>query len=179
MSVNKTYQYYQSLPPWARGVAVVGMLGVVTIVGFKIYKGIKDRVDKNRLASAVKDTKKELDALTGQGQKATFPDSQYQAFANTLQNQFAGCDWSVGIMNVKLSDSGEVLKGICEKLNNNVDFLKLVYAYGVRTYDQCGTWPFAGDFTGDIYKAVNDELDNYEIRKINEVLAKKGITYKF
>ena len=75
------------------------------------------------------------------------------------------------------SYSGEYLYKIILQLKNNVDFLKLQTAFGVRTYDQCGI--FNGDFTGNLTQAVNDELTASEIAELNKQLTKKGIVYRF
>jgi hypothetical protein len=99
------------------------------------------------------------------------------AWADSIQKQFDGCDMSVGAGGAVLTSSGQVLNDICIKLQNDADFLKLVAAYGVRTYDQCGY--FTGDFTGSLYQAVTDELSTSEVDAINKVLVKHNVTYRF
>jgi hypothetical protein len=56
---------------------------------------------------------------------------------------------------------------------------KLVAVYGIRSYDQCGTWPFSGEFSGSLPSAVADELSEGEITTLNNYLKAQGITYRF
>jgi len=188
--MNQAYKYYKELPGLAKGVVVVGGLAVLTIVGFKAYKLISKTIDREKEKKAVDESKEELNDLENSGVRPSYQDSQYSGWADKIHNQFDGCDfdWSfvamgsvVGIatssvMNT-LSNSGKTVYAILSNMNNDADFLSLVKAYGVRTYDQCG-W-FMGDFTGNLYKAVNDELSANEIKEMNTLLAKKGISYKF
>ena len=43
MANDKLYNYYKDLPPWAKGVVVVGGLGMVYIIGSKIYAATKPK----------------------------------------------------------------------------------------------------------------------------------------
>jgi hypothetical protein len=179
--MSKTFQVYHELPAWAKGVVVIAGVGAVVYSGFLIRKGIKKAVDHGREQKAVKDAKADISELQSQGMKATFQDGVYTGWADKIEVAFSGCDWSVGqdIIGLTLTSSGKALIDVCMQMKNDVDFLKLVSAYGTRTYDQCGIWPFAGDFTGSLYQAVSDEVDQTEIDYINVQLAKKGITKKF
>lgn len=181
---NGAYNFYKELPAWAKGVVVVGVGVVAYIVGRKVYIGIKNAVKKGEEGKTVKETQDELKALLSSGMRKSYPDSQYRAWADQIENQFDGCDWKQNIFDMSdpllgwagmFSGSGQVVAGIFNKLKNNADFLALVNAYGVRTYDQCGIW--TGNVTGNLYKAINDELDKGEKDALNKKLAKNGITY--
>ena len=63
------------------------------------------------------------------------------------------------------------------QLKNDIDFLDLVVAWGVRTYDDCG-WGTGDVKDVDLFKAIEDELTDAERRDLNKILAKKSITYK-
>jgi hypothetical protein len=67
---------------------------------------------------------------------------------------------------------------IISKFKNDLDFLKLSTAWGVRTYDQCG-WGTGNVENATLSKAISDELNEGEISKINGALAKQGIKYRF
>ena len=43
MKTDNVYKYYKDLPPWAKGVVVVGSLGLAYIIGSKIYAGLKPK----------------------------------------------------------------------------------------------------------------------------------------
>jgi hypothetical protein len=178
---TKTFAVYHELPGWAKGVVVIAGVGAVVYTGFLIRKGIKKAVDHGREQKAVNDAKADLNELQGQGMKPSYQDGVYTGWADKIEVAFSGCDWSVGqdIVGLTLTSSGKSLLEVVKQMKNDVDFLKLVAAYGTRTYDQCGTWPFSGDFTGSLYQAVSDEIDQTEIDYINKQLAAKGITKKF
>ena len=181
---NTAIQFYNSLPPWAKGVVVVGgLLGTYAIVK-GILKRIKQDAELKKQRGAVEFQNQELQNVIGAGIKPTYPLSQYYAWADEIENQFDGCDFSPGNwlglpawVSGSFSYSGTTLANIVENLQNDADFLALNTAYDIRSYDQCG-W-FMGNVTGTLSKAVNDELSSGEITQINDYLESKGITYKF
>jgi hypothetical protein len=178
---KQTFQVYQELPPWAKGVVVIAACGAVVYTGFLIRNGIKKAIDHAREAKAVDAAKNDLSDLQSRGVNPSFGDSIFAGWADKIEVQFSGCDYSVGqnVLGMTLTVSGKTLLDVCKSLKNDADFLKLVTAYGVRTYDQCGTWPFSGSFTGSLYQAVSDELDAAEIAYINKQLASQGISQSF
>jgi hypothetical protein len=184
--IDRGYQYYKSLPPWGKAVVVIGgvaiaWFGVIT----PIRKGIQNAIAKSKSKKTITDTVNELKNNT---QAASFPDSQYKGWADQIAQQFDGCDYSsivqyfIPVFIESYSNSGKVLYGIINQLKNDKDFQKLVQAFGVRTYRDCGllgTW-FAGKVSNvSLYAAVNDELNSEEIKGINALLESKGITYRF
>ena len=179
------YNFYKDLPSWAKGVVVVGVGVVGYIVISKVYKGIKKAADKSKESKTTKDITQELRDLQSQGIRKSFTDSQYKAWADIIQQQFDGCDFKQNVFDMSdplfgwagtFSGSGKLVAGIFNQLKNNTDFAALVSAYGVRTYDQCGLW--TGNVTGNIYKAIADELDEGERKELNKKLASKAITYR-
>jgi len=106
----------------------------------------------------------------------TFTDAQFSLWADSIQEQFAGCDPSGGLF---MSASGKLVNNILKQLNNDADFAKLVIIYGTREYDQCGVWPFSGNFRGNLNQAVVDELTNSELSTLNSTLASRNIKYRF
>jgi hypothetical protein len=175
------WEGFKTLPPWAKGVVGVTVVGGTTVATVMTYKGIKRAIDKAKSAASIKDVAAERAKLQEQGQNQTFQDSQYKGWASAIQNQFSGCDFSTPMPifpGKDLSYSGTKLYETLSGFKNNVDFLKLVEAWGIRTYDDCG-WG-TGDVTNvNLYQAVTDELGNGEVATINELLQSKGITYKF
>lgn len=108
----------------------------------------------------------------------TFTDAQFNIWADSIQQQFAGCDYSIALPG-QLTGSGKVLNNILKQLNNDADFAKLVITYGTREYDQCGIWPMSGNFRGNLNQAVTDELASNEISMLNSTLASRNIKYRF
>jgi hypothetical protein len=175
------FAWFKQLPPWAKGVVAVVVVGGGAYVSYKIYRGFKDAIEKGKSQKSIKDVGKERAVLEEQGQKATYSDSQYQGWATALLDQFAGCDFSAPMPifpGLNLSYSGQKIYSILNGFKNNVDFLKLVEAWGIRTYDDCG-WG-SGDVTNvNLYQAVANELGNGEIETLNKLLKSKSITYSF
>lgn len=179
---DKVYNFYKELPPWAKGVIVVGGAAVVYFTATRIFRNIKNARNKRDAKKTQSEVKSELAQLQQQGIKKSYPDSQYNAWADKIEKQFDGIDWKQNWFDKDVpiigqwSGSGKSVAEIFKQLKNNVDLLALVAAYGVRTYDQAGV--FTGDFTGNLYQAIQDELDKGEIDALNALLKKKGITYQ-
>jgi len=58
---NKFYDYYKELPSWAKGVVVVGGLGVVYIFASQVIKKLKQDAEieiKNRKAEVIEEEKR-------------------------------------------------------------------------------------------------------------------------
>lgn len=182
---NKTFEIWKSLPTWAKGVVAVGGLAAV-------YFGVRGFLNKLKADAAMKDQlqtqtnqENQLQANIDNGIRPSYQQSQYNQWADELQNQFDGCDVSFRFPfdprifgNQNWSGSGAKLATIVLDLKNDSDFLALSTAWGSsRTYDQCGPW--TGNFTGNLSQAVTDELTQDEINALNSYLSSKGITYKF
>ena len=183
MAQNKTFEVWSGLPTWAKGVIAVGGLAIVYFTTRSILRGIKEKKSAKDQKETVTTQEKELRNLLNTGTRLSYPDGQYNSWADAIKNQFEGCDSGQNIFSKDVpligywSGSGNKMKDIVNQLKNNADFLKLVNAWGVRTYDQCG-WG-TGDVSGNLYNAVSDELDRGEIIALNNILKKKGITYQF
>lgn len=184
---NKVYRFYTELPQWAKGVVIIGGLGITYVIGATIYKKLKFASSIKDMRDTIKEQEKETRELEQQGLRATFHKSQYSAWANQIKTQYDGCDGSFArpilqfipptwVWDSMWSRSGAMTANIMSKLQNNLDFLNLSNAYDIQTYDQCGL--FTGDFTGTLQQAILDELDENERKAINEIISKKGITYR-
>lgn len=183
---NKAYKFYKELPPWAKGVVVVGGLFVVYLAGTAILRKIKGAKDAKEAKDNMRNSEAEKRRLQSSGIRATYPASQYTTWANAIENAFEGCDpsgqisWGadspLGAVSF-WSTSGYKVASILNQLKNDLDYLSLTTAWGVRTYDACGF--FTGNVTDvDFSKAVADELTAREIGNLNSILKAKGIKYK-
>lgn len=179
---KQIFNWYHELPPWAKGVTIVGLLGVTVYAAHAITKSVRDRKNKAKSQSDVIGYVNDLDDLANQGIVPTFQQSQYQIWAASIVEQFAGCDasspsdppWG----SYSYSNSGQKVFSIISQFKNNADFLALQAAFGIKSYDQCGIW--TGDVTDvTLSGAISDELTNGEISHLNATLAAKGITYRF
>ena len=186
MAKTKVYQYYTELPSWAKGIVVVGGIAIVYFAGRSIFRKLRESKTAQDSREAVKDAENDKSKLVRGGVKASYSKTQYQTWANAIQQQFEGCDFSaeitwgsdspLGAVSV-WSSSGYKVASILNQLKNDVDYLELTTAWGIRTYDACGLW--TGDIKNvDFSKAVQSELSAREISNLNQILKKKGIKYQ-
>lgn len=186
MAKTKAYQYYTELPAWAKGIVVVGGLAIAYFAGRSILKKFSDAKKSQDSREAVRESEKEKTRLQNSGLRPSFTKTQYQSWANAIQQAFEGCDFSgevtwgsdspLGVASF-WSSSGYKVASILNQLKNNLDYLELTTAWGIRSYDACGWW--TGDIKDvDFPKAIQTELTAREINNLNQVLSKKGISYK-
>ena len=187
MAQNKALEIWNGLPPWAKGVVAVGGLAAAYFAARGVINSIKRRIDTANSKRTQREFQDDLRRLASQGIRPTFLESQYRGWADQIEKQFSGCDFKENIFDMTdpllvwaggYSGSGKLFVSITKNLRNDADFAALVTAYGVRTYDQCGIWPFADTFTGNLFSAIVDELDQGERNGINTYLESKGITYR-
>ena len=168
----KVYQYYKDLPPWAKGVVVVGGAVVVYLVGSRVYRAVfpTDAQRKNR--ELEKNIDSEISKMQGNGKKASFSDSNYNTFANTIYNS----------MRFAIGDDYGTVESTLKRMKNDLDVAKLIKAFGLKQDFFFGL-P-AGDKM-DLFTVVQKELGNeyggltnYRVKRINEDWSKKGILYQ-
>jgi hypothetical protein len=185
MTKSKVYQYYTELPPWAKGIVVVGGMAILYFASKSIFRKLNEAKISEDSREAVKDAESDKSNLIRGGVKASYTKTQYQTWANSIQQAFEGCDYSaeitwgsdspIGLASI-WSSSGYKVAAILNQLKNNVDYLELTTAWGIRSYDACGY--FSGDIKNvDLSKAIQSELTAREISNLNKILSGKGITY--
>lgn len=108
----------------------------------------------------------QLTQEAAQAGSATYPNSQFYAWANVLEEAM-----------FDLGTDEDSIFYVFSQLNNNADFLKLKQAFGTRAYSG-GALPvwFNEDLTLEGW--LTQELDSAERQQINSILANKGITYR-
>ena len=157
-------EVFQGLPQWSKGVLAVGGLIIVGFVGYKIYRKIQD----NRETA---DSRKEIDQLkseaTQQKLPATLTPSQITDVANQL---FAAVDG--------FGHNEKAIYANIAKIKNNADMIGVISAFGVREVST-GAYNPIPNTKGTLPVIFRIRLSNEEIKAINGMLAKKGITYRF
>ena len=150
----KNNQYYQSLPSRAKGTLAVAVIAGIGILGFVIYKNFKPRTKEQ------KELDKDEDTFIEQGQKPSFPKSQYTAFADTIQQENLSFN----------TDEGKIYD-IFKQMKNDLDIILLIEAFGERrpqfTLNNVGLVPF-----------LNEDLNSSEIGEINKILTAKNIKFR-
>jgi hypothetical protein len=194
-TIDNIKYFWADLPQWAKGIALVAIIGIPSYIGYNIYKNKQD--EKARL-KALEDTKKseeELKRLADSGINPTMTETDFKQITDTILNAFAGCDPSLNAFGILHSpnklenaktksyytDSGQSVFNFVDKIANDADFISMIMYWGQRKYQDCfevGEW--AGSITTATFTAaVNKELDQNEIQALNTFLASKGITKRF
>lgn len=164
MANDKLYNYYTELPSWAKGVVVVGGLGMLYIVGSKIYASLKPKPED------VVNVQNDIEKLVIKMQPS-YGDASYDQYANTIYNAQRT---SAG------NDSGAILD-VAKLMKNDLDVAKLVKAYGTRQDYAFGFPTDSYGLFGAMRKGIEADLFGafaYRIGKVNSDWSSKGITYQ-
>lgn len=145
-------KWFESLTPTAQMVAVI----VAIILVIFILRSFKNYIQK---LGEFTDNLGEKAALASKGVKASFSKSEYNTFANQLENAMAG----VG------TDGPTVFK-IFNKMENNLDILNLETSFGLRS-----SWGKSYDLT----EWLRGDFSTSDMNKLNQILSQKGITKQF
>jgi hypothetical protein len=172
MNKTKIYDYYKDLPAWAKGLVIVGGVAIVGLVGLKIGKAIFPSDKRKKERKQEEDLKDEIKDEENRGIKATFPESNYLGFANTIYDSIRYC----------VGDDYSNVVNTCKKMQNNVDVAKLIMAYGSRQR-YCFGVPVGNKL--DLFATIQAELGqewggitSYRVDQINKDWEQKGIKYK-
>jgi hypothetical protein len=164
MTESTIYKYYKDLPSWAKGIAVVGTLGVAYLVGSKIYVALKPKPKE------IVNVENDIDRLKNQ-MRATYGDAAYDGYAETIyQAQRTSMS----------NDSGTILD-VAILMQNDLDVAKLVQAYGIRQDYAFAIPTDKYSLFGAMRKGIEADLFgaySYRIDKINTDWQKKGISYR-
>ena len=163
--MKNLWKAYTELPPIARGTIAVVAVGTVAFVGWNIYKAVRAARDSADDKDELNQTRNELDQLQNAGVRQSYPDSQYQTYANGMAdalNYGRGC----------LTD-GATIAFTISALKNDVDWLKLNQAFGTREIIGCMLAPSQ---TIGMTAAIKWKVGNYY--DLNKILKNKGIRYQ-
>jgi hypothetical protein len=164
MANGKLYNYYTELPPWAKGVVVVGGLGIAYLIGSKIYVALKPKPQD------IKNVENDITRL-GAKMQPSYGDATYDQYANTIYNA----------QRTSASNDSGAIVDVALLMKNDLDVAKLVKAYGTRQVYAFGIPTDSFGLFGAMRKGITSDLFgafSYRITKINSDWAAKGITYQ-
>ena len=163
MAVNTKFaqKSFLGLPPWAKGIVAVAVVGAL---GYAVYKltqkfGGQEEQDNKEDKDVVSEIEKE-----SKKKPPSYADSQYKTFANTIET--AGFD---------LGTDEAAIYSTFRKLKNNTDYLKLLNAWG-KPNRIVYEWGVGRKLTLPQY--LRWEMSDSEVKKVNDILQSKGITYR-
>ena len=152
-SLLKKYQY----PLILTGVALAGYLG------YKWYRK-RNPTDESSLSADEK-------AAKAKGQALSYTLTSYQGLANTIYNA-----WFQRFNPFNAVDETIVLS-VMDKMKNDLDVLQLIRAFGKRRSPVNFASLLVPDVTLPEWLSIG--LEANEIKAVNDVLGKKGISFKF
>ena len=174
---NQIEGSYKGLPGWAKGGLAIGGLVIVAFTAYTIYKNIQKKSGLRQANKLSEDASKEVVELGKQGINPSYGQSQYESFSLKLVLAMDGCG----------SDEDSIYN-VFEAMKNKADVLKLISTFGIRFYQPCAAaspisyskWLYDNEsFGGGLSTWLEYDLTNSEIQKINSILSKKGIDFKF
>jgi hypothetical protein len=175
--MEKIKNYYSQLPQWSKGILVVGVTGIAFIVGRTIYLNARKKREIQTANKAALMAETEIKGLEQQGVKATYTNSQYESFAQTLNEAMNGC-----------GTNEESIYEVFRKIKNEIDIRKLISTFGVRFYRPCEVtqpisyfrYQFNNEaFGGSLSQMLAYELTSSEIKEINTILKSNNVNYSF
>ena len=164
MGKDNVFKYYTELPPWAKGVVVVGGLGIAYIIGSKIYAALQPKPQE------IKNVENDITRLET-GMKPSYGDATYDQYANTVYNA----------QRTSASNDSGTIMDVALLMKNDLDVAKLIKAYGTRQDYAFGFPTDSYTLLGAMRKGIESDLFgafSYRIGKINSDWEAKGITYK-
>ena len=129
---------------------------VLIIGGYYVYKKVK-----NSVKSTINVVKDELD-LKLKGQRLTYPLTTYATLADKLQQ--AG--------NGNFGTDEDAIYNAFSLIKNDLDMVQLFKAYGSRRLEFTFTDANLGGY-------LQSELSDGEINKVNDILKKNGLEFRF
>lgn len=157
---------WNKLPPYAR-------LGITVFGGLFAYKKAKGLFSSDPMKKTSKQISNDIAKLENDGVQATYADSAYLQFANMLFQAVAGAGTDY-----------DAIYNIFDKIKNDVDYLKLNKAFGVRRYGaifEKDPLPFVSNIFPlpeyTLTQALSSEMSDSKIAKLNQILKSNGVTY--
>jgi len=174
---NKVYTYYKELPDWAKGVVVIGVLGVSYIFISRTIARIRKNKDIKDAGKEADYANQDLIDLANRGIYPTLDRTQMEILIKSLEESMNGCSYSQS-----------KIENAFKKLNNEADLKLLIRDFAVRFYQPCAiSSPISytiyltdnKHFGGSLATWLNYDLDSSDINSINKILANKNINFKF
>lgn len=147
-----------NIPPVVQTALTVGVIAGGSYAVYKLIMAIKAQMDAAAAQKQLNQIAGELNALGNTaGQKITLPLSQYSTLADQIEQACIG-NWYDPTWE-------DVIYDAFNQLNNNADYLKLQQVFGTRDGWMLNEW-------------IKGDLNSTELKKVNDILAIKGITYR-
>ena len=169
MAVNTKFaqKSFLGLPPWAKGVVAIAVVGGIAYGVYAISKALKDKKENKDDEEEQKGWASEEEKIEKDPKrKATLSSASLSSKANKI---FAAMDG--------YGTDEEAIISVFRSLKTDGDFIGLQKAFGIRTIDSGYLNP-TPNFKGTLNAAITDEVSNYYKQRINKILTDKKIKYR-
>lgn len=157
--VSGVKSFMSNLPPWGKGLAVVGGLGLVY---YFLLKG------KNQGGQLPQQADQQLQQLAQQGITPTMSSAEFEGLASKIVVAVDDCG----------TDENAIYSAF-GYLQNQADLMQLIKTYGVRSYKGCFEGSYFGNVQHNLSETLTGELSESELSTLNNILLQEGINYKF
>jgi hypothetical protein len=162
---------FQGLPAWSQGIISIAIVGGVGFIAYKLYKTYQEAKALESSTEENKATADEAKNLLKAGVKPTLTKSQLTNTVNGIKEAFK--DYNAVTRSHVQPFYRELVK-----VNNNIDMLNLLTAYGTQTIDLPFTTVGKNDYQGTLTTTAKYFLNTDEVKAANNILARKGIKYR-
>ena len=163
---------FQGLPQWAQGVIGIAIVGGVGFIGYKIYSAIQKAKALETATEENQATSDEAKKLLSKGIKPSLNKTQLISTVNGLKQAFSDYDA------ITRPHYIEFIRELV-KVKNDLDMLNLIKTYGNQDIKFPFTKFTASDFSGNLTQTAKNFLNNKELAAANNLLARKGVKYRF
>ncbi len=156
-----------NIPSWAQGVIAVASIAAIGLAVYAIHRKIKNAKSLQGAKSEIDATNSAVNDLNKSGQKPTLTNLQLTSIANQIFTAVNGYQ----------SDEASIYRAFAN-VKNDLDVVNLIKAFGIREISTGAGNP-SPNLKGTLSQVLTDELNSDEIKALNDMLARKGIKYRF
>lgn len=149
-----------SMPGWAKGILAIVGTAAIAFIGWKTYKEVQLIIADKSNKKVGNDAASQANSLIKQGQALSYPEANYGAAANTIQQLLDGCQSSGSEL--------KVVDEIIKVVKNATDWWHLVAVFSNRDIADCGSFGFSHT-NYDLITLLKDQITSVQIAfTINE-----------
>lgn len=141
---------------------IIGGIIVLIVLGIVLKRLFNSLAEKVDLVTTTTQGKTEVESLIAGGMLPTYSDTEYESFADMLFIAFDGN-----------GTDDSAVEDVFSKMENKVDVLKLILAYGTKVLE---SWGMDEDPKNLPMTMVSEGVD---IEEINSLFMLKGVDYTF
>ena len=170
-AISKGSDLTTGLPPWAKGVIVVGL----GFIAWKIYHGVTKGISQSQLNQKSRDSIQETqgwykeleESKKSDKTKPTMSNAEMKSFANRLQTTMDG-----------YGTRDYDIKQMFKRVKTNGDFAGINSAFGTRSIARPTGLIWVSDFRGTMAECLQEEADSDTLDAVNKTLKDNGISYR-